>query len=82
VVTGEIISAPDVPYLTMADIAAVYRISPRTARRWASHDRWRRTSGKPRRYHGGDVQASYDRHHGGRVARHLVNRYSNVTDEA
>lgn len=57
------------PYLTMADITAIYRISPRTARRWAAHDRWRRTSGKPRRYHGGDVQASYERHKRGLLIR-------------
>jgi hypothetical protein len=62
------------PYLTMADVCSVYRISPRTARRWAAHDRWRRTSGRPRRYHALDVQASYDRHHGGRVARHLLGK--------
>jgi uncharacterized protein YjcR len=62
-------------YLTMADVAAIYGVSPRTARRWASHDRWRRTGGKPRRYALADVQASYDRHHGGRVERHLARRY-------
>lgn len=61
-----------VPYLTMADIAAIYHVSPRTARRWAQHDHWRRTSGKPRRYHAGDAQASYDRHHRGRTMRHAA----------
>jgi uncharacterized protein YjcR len=70
------------PYMTMADIAAVYRISPRTARRWAAHDRWRHDDGKPRRYHGDDVLTSCNSHHGGRVARHLVKRYGDVTDEA
>jgi uncharacterized protein YjcR len=66
----------------MSDIAAVYRISPRTARRWASHDRWRRTSGKPRRYSMADAQRSYDRHHGGRVARHLTRKYGGDHDAA
>jgi uncharacterized protein YjcR len=66
------------PYLTMADIAAVYRVSPRTARRWAARDRWRRTSGKPRRYSLADAQRSYDRHRHGRIARHLVKRYGST----
>jgi hypothetical protein len=32
-------------YLPIADIAAVYRISRRTAHRWAAQDRWRRLPG-------------------------------------
>jgi uncharacterized protein YjcR len=65
-----------VPYLTMADIAALYRVSQSTARKWAAADCWERTSGRPRGYHAGDAQASYDRRHAGRVARHLVKRYA------
>lgn len=60
------------PYLTMADIARVYRVHPSTARRWAREDAWRRTITIPRRYHADDVQASYDKRHGGRVAAHLA----------
>jgi hypothetical protein len=71
-----------VPWLTMAQVCAACQISPRTARRWAEHDGWRHDGGKPRRYHGDDVLTSYNSHHGGRVARHLVRRYGNVTDEA
>ena len=67
-----------VPYLTMADIVRLYRISPSTVRRWAQHDRWRRTSSKPRRYHSGDVQRSYDKHHRS-IRRHLVKRYGRDT---
>ena len=63
------------PYLTMADIAALYRISTRTARRWAAHDRWRRKGTRPVRYSVTDAQASYDRHHGRRPARPPVKRY-------
>lgn len=68
------------PYLTMRDIMAVYRIPPRTARRWAAADHWRRTGGNPRRYHGGDVQASYERHERGRLilARRARERRSEV----
>jgi uncharacterized protein YjcR len=64
-----------VPYLTMADIAALYDVSLSTARKWAAADHWRRTSGSPRCYHAGDAQASCDRRHAGRTMRHLVNRY-------
>jgi uncharacterized protein YjcR len=64
-----------VPYLTMADIAALYDVSLSTARKWAAADHWERTSGRPCRYHAGDAQASYDRRHAGRTMRHLVNRY-------
>jgi uncharacterized protein YjcR len=71
-----------VPYLTMADITDLYRISPRTARRWAAHDRWRRTSSKPRRYSLADAQRSYEAHHAGRIKRHLVKRYGGVADDA
>jgi uncharacterized protein YjcR len=63
------------PYLAMADIAALYRVSPSTARKWARADRWRRKGSRPKRYSVADADASYSRHHGGRVARHLVNLY-------
>ena len=62
-------------YLAMADIAALYRVSPSTARKWAAADHWRRKGSRPKRYSVADAQASYDKHHGGRVARHLVNLY-------
>jgi uncharacterized protein YjcR len=64
-----------VPYLTMADIAAVYGVSPSTAGKWAAADRWRRKGTRPKRYSVADAQASYDRRHAGRTMRHLVNRY-------
>lgn len=64
------------PYLTMADIAALYNVSPSTARKWAAADHWRRKGTRPKRYAMADAQASYDKHHGGRVARHLVNLYA------
>jgi uncharacterized protein YjcR len=50
------------PYLTLADLAVIYGISPRTARRWAQHDRWRRTGTRPVRYSLADAQGSYERH--------------------
>ena len=65
------------PYLPMADIAALYGVSPRTARQWAAADRWRRKGTRPKRYSAADAQASYDRHHAGRTMRHLVKRYGN-----
>jgi uncharacterized protein YjcR len=34
-------------YLPITDIAAIYRISPRTARRWAAADKWRRRATAP-----------------------------------
>lgn len=58
------------PYLTMADIARVYGVSARTARRWAAHDRWRRTGTRPVRYSLADAQRSYEAHrHGDRRQR-------------
>lgn len=63
-----------VAYLTMADIAALYRVAPSTARKWAAADRWRRKGTRPMRYSAADAEASYSRHHG-RVARHLVSKY-------
>lgn len=62
-------------YMTMADIAAVYRVSPSTARKWAAADHWRRKDARPKRYSAIDAQRSYDKHHGGRVAAHLAGKY-------
>lgn len=50
------------PYLPLADIAVIYGVSPRTARRWAAHDRWRRTGTRPVRYSLADAQGSYEAH--------------------
>lgn len=69
------------PYLPMADIAAVYGVSPSTARKWAAADRWRRKGTRPVRYSAADAQASYDRHHGGRVQRHLAAKYATREDD-
>jgi uncharacterized protein YjcR len=66
---------PPQPYLTMADLAKLYRVHPRTARRWAAEDRWRRTGTRPVRYHLADAQQSYEQRHHGRTMRHLVNSY-------
>jgi uncharacterized protein YjcR len=63
------------PYLTMRDLAAIYGVSPSTARKWAAHDHWRRKGTRPKRYSAIDAQRSYDKHHGGRVAAHLVSKY-------
>jgi uncharacterized protein YjcR len=64
-----------VPYLTMADIAALYRVSQSTARKWAAADHWRRKGTPPKRYSVADAQRSYDRRRAGRTMRHLVKRY-------
>jgi uncharacterized protein YjcR len=69
-----------VAYLPMADLAAVYGVSPSTARKWAAADRWRRKGTRPKRYSVADAQASYDRHHGGRVAAHLAGKYGTQED--
>jgi len=69
-----------VPYLPMADIAAVYGVSTSTARKWARADHWRRKGTRPKRYSAADAQASYDRHHAGRTMRHLVKRYGTEED--
>lgn len=63
------------PYLTLADLARIYRVHPRTARRWAAEDRWRRTGKRPVRYSLADAQRSYEARHTGRIIRHLVARY-------
>jgi len=68
------------PYLPMRDIAAVFGVSPSTARKWARADHWRRKGTRPKRYSATDAQRSFDKHHGGRVAAHLVKRYG--TEEA
>jgi uncharacterized protein YjcR len=69
------------PYLPLADLAAVYGVSPSTARKWARADQWRRKGTSPKRYSVADAQASYDRHHGGRVARHLTAKYATREDD-
>jgi uncharacterized protein YjcR len=62
-------------YVTMADIAALYGVSPRTARNWAAADRWRRKGTRLKRYSVTDAQASYDKRKRDRTMRHLVKRY-------
>lgn len=62
-------------YLTMADLAALYRVSVRTVRQWAHDDQWRRRGSRPKLYHAGDAQASYSKRHHGRTASHLNRRY-------
>jgi uncharacterized protein YjcR len=63
------------PYLTMADLAKLYRVHPRTARRWAAEDRWRRTGTRPVRYSLADAQQSYEARHAMRIQRHLEKHY-------
>lgn len=63
------------PYLTMADIARIYAVHLRTARRWAAEDRWRTTGTRPKRWSLADAQRSYEQRHHGRVVRHLVKKY-------
>jgi len=72
---------PPPPYLSLADLAKLYRVHPRTARRWAAADRWRRTGTKPVRYHLGDAQRSYEQRHHGRVQRHLTAKYATREDD-
>lgn len=62
-------------YLQMSDIAAVYGVHLRTARRWASTDKWRRTTGSPVTYSMTDAQRSYEQRRHGRAASHLAERY-------
>ena len=69
------------PYLTMADIAAVYRVSPSTARKWAAHDHWRRTGARPVRYSLADAQQSHEQRRHGRVQRHLTAKYATQEDD-
>lgn len=59
----------------MADLASVYAIHLRTARRWAAEDHWRRTGTMPVRYSLADAQQSYEQRHHGRVAKHLVQHH-------
>ena len=61
--------------MAMADLARVYQVHLRTARRWAAQDGWRRTTGRPVTYSLADAQRSYERRHHGRVERHLVSKY-------
>ena len=64
------------PYLSLTDLAKLYRISPRTVREWARADRWRTTGARPKQYHLGDAQQSYEARRAGRVIKHLVKRYA------
>jgi uncharacterized protein YjcR len=63
------------PYLAMADLAKLYRVHPRTVRRWAAEDRWRRTGTRPVQYSLADAQRSYEARHTMRIERHLVESY-------
>jgi len=65
-------------YLAMTDIARAFRVSERTARRWASQDAWRRVTSRPARYSLADAQASYERRHARRVERHLTVKYGDL----
>lgn len=69
-------------YLTMADVARLYHVSEPTARRWAREDSWRRTTIRPVRYHASDAQRSYDKRHGGRIARHLARHMADTPPAA
>jgi len=60
----------------MADLAKLYRVHPRTARRWAAEDRWRRTGTRPVRYSLADAQRSYEQRHTMRIERHLAQRHA------
>lgn len=50
-------------YATAADLARIYHVKTGTIYAWASFDGWRRTRTRPRRYHCGDAQASWDKRH-------------------
>jgi hypothetical protein len=60
----------------MADLAKLYRVHPRTARRWAAEDRWRRTGTRPVQYSLADAQRSYEARHTMRIERHLAQRHA------
>jgi hypothetical protein len=53
--------ASTLQYLTVDDLAHLFKVSTRTARRWAAEDSWRRTRTRPLRYSVEDCQRSYDR---------------------
>jgi uncharacterized protein YjcR len=61
--------------MTMGDLARLYGVHVGTARRWARQDGWTRARTRPMRYLISDAQASYDRRHSGRIARHLLRLY-------
>lgn len=48
-------------YGTARDIARICSVPLGTVYRWASEDHWRRTTGRPVRYHWDDVEESRDR---------------------
>jgi len=62
-------------YVTLADICRIYRVSERTARRWAELDQWRRVTSRPVQYRLTDVQTSYDKRRTYRIQTHLARRY-------
>jgi len=62
------------PYLSLSDLARIYAVHPRTARRWAAEDKWRRTGTRPVRYSLADAQRSYEARHN-RTKRHLTRKY-------
>ena len=64
---------PPAPYLTMSDIARIYRVHISTARRWAREDAWRRTTTRPVRYALAGAQASYDKRHASHPRPHALN---------
>jgi hypothetical protein len=53
----------DPAYATARDLSHLYRVPLGTVYYWASADRWRRTTGRPKGYHRSDAQRSYDRRH-------------------
>lgn len=69
------------PYLTMADLARIYRVHESTARRWAREDAWRRTGTRPVRYSAADAQRSYEqRTRTARITRHLASLLEQLLD--
>jgi uncharacterized protein YjcR len=66
-------------FLSIEDLAHLYKVHPRTARRWAREDGWRRTRTRPLRYSVEDCQRSFDRRQGSRVnVRLLEQRLADV----
>ena len=63
-------------YAPIADIARIYRVSQRTARRWARDDGWRREGAL---YSLADAQASWERREAWwRVQGHLGRKYGHL----
>lgn len=68
------------PYLPLADLARTYGVTPRTARRWARADNWRRKGTRPVRWSLADAQRSYEARRN-RVQRHLTAKYAPREDD-